>query len=396
VLAALLAVGSSLAARSDPPPPELPLLPLETVWTNPLGLAPASAPAFDATQIYLPLESGDLMVLGLFTGELRWQGRLPARAALAAGDGRVVVAGESTLEALSASDGSPQWKVTLDSPPRGTPAVRGGWIFLVLESNELDAYASDTGRRVWRMPLGYPPTTPLLIDGDRLFAGVEGQGVIALDVITGARRWQTPLGGDASALAVLGDRLFAGVKPRFLQALDARSGRERWRWRLGGEVNGLSVDPELVVALSLDQSMRAFKTGNGTQIWREPLNFRPFAGPIRTGSDLVVAGYGPTIRSYGASDGSRRSNYTIPASAGAQGEAGLEALAAAPYIYDPPGFVDDLVVLVTQRGTVLATRRQLTPPITPLTTVPGGPLPLPAAPDPQVPSAPPTPPAPPG
>ena len=247
---------------------------------------------------------------------------------------------------------------------------------------------------MWRAALNAPSTTSLVIDGDRLFLGVSGQGLVALDVMTGARRWQATLDGDVTAIGVLGDRLFAGTKARHLHAIDARSGRGRWKWRVGGEVRGFDVQPDEVVALMLDQSMRAFKTGDGAQTWREPLNFRPFAGPIRTGSDLSIAGHGPTIRLYATSDGKLRGSYTVPPAAGAEGEAMFEALAAAPVVHDPAGFIDDLVILVTQRGTVHAAKRLLTPALTPLSVVPGSRLPLPAAPGPPAAPAPPSPPAP--
>jgi outer membrane protein assembly factor BamB len=382
-------------ADKKAPTPELPLFPLGTAWTTPLAAAPAAPPAIDESQIYVPLETGDLAALSIQSGEARWQTRLPTKHAPVAAEGRVIAADEASLEAVRAADGTALWKAPLDSAPVRGLQYRSGWVFVFLVSNDLDAYAAETGQRVWRVALNAPSTTPLVIEGDRVFLGVAGQGIVSLDVMSGERRWQAPLDGDVTAIGVRGDRLFAGTKARRLHAVDARSGRGRWQWRIGGEVVGLDVQPDEVVALMLDQSMRAFKTGDGAQIWREPLNFRPFAGPLRSGSDLVIAGYGPAIRLYATSDGKLRGNYGIPPAAGVQGEATFEALMAAPVIYDPPGFVNDLLILVTQRGTVHAAKRQLMPPLTPVSVVPGFPLPLPAAPEPPAP-APPSLPAPPG
>jgi outer membrane protein assembly factor BamB len=400
VRASLLTCGLAGALALAPvdkeaPTAEPPLLPLGTAWTTPLAAAPAATPAIDESQLYVPLETGELAALSFQTGEARWQTRLPTRHAPVAAEGRVIAADESSLEAVRAADGTALWKTPLDAAPVRGLQYRAGWVFVFLASNHLEAYAAETGQRVWRIALNAASTTPLVIEGDRLFLGVAGEGVVALDVVSGERRWQVPLDGDVTAIGVRGDRLFAGTKARRLHAVDARSGRGRWQWRIGGEVVGLDVQPEEVVALMLDQSMRAFKTGDGAQTWREPITYRPFAGPLRSGSDLVVAGYGPSIRLYAASDGKLRGNYGIPPAAGIQGDPTFEALVAAPLIYDPPGFVNDLVILVTQRGTVHAAKRQLMPPLTPVSVVPGFRLPPPAAPAPPE-SAQPSLPAPPG
>ena len=364
---------------------------MATVWTKTLDVSPAAPPAFDELRLYLPLETGDLVALNLTSGETAWQIPLPTKLEPAASHGRVIVAGDRVLDAVSVADGVSLWRVALDAAAVQAPTLRAGWIFLPLATHDLDAYNAETGTRVWRAPLNGAPTTTVTIEGDRIYVGAEGQRLIALDVTSGAQLWNTRLDGDITAIAAIGDRLFAGTKARHLHALDPRSGRSRWRWRIGGDVLGFAVNGNDVIALMLDQSMRAFRMGNGAQIWREELAFRPFAGPLLTGSDLLITGHGPTIRMHDADGGKRRGTYGIPASAGVEGEATFEALVAGPHVHDVAGVVDDLVILVTQRGTVHAARRQLSPPIAPITALPGTPLPVPSLPDPTAPPAPPSP-----
>ncbi len=122
VRASLLTCGLAGALALAPvdkevPTAEPPLLPLGTAWTTPLAAAPAAPPAIDESQLYVPLETGELAALSFQTGEARWQARLPTRHAPVAAEGRVIAADESSLEAVRAADGTALWKTPLDAAP---------------------------------------------------------------------------------------------------------------------------------------------------------------------------------------------------------------------------------------------------------------------------------------
>jgi hypothetical protein len=55
-------------------------------------------------------------------------------------------------------------------------------------------------------------------------------------------------------------------------------------------------------------------------------------------------------------------------------------LVAPPHVRPGPTIFDDLMVVLTQRGLLHGARRQLTPPVSPLTVLPGASMPAPAAP----------------
>lgn len=357
----------------------VPLYPLRGAWTASLAASPSAYPAFDAVHVYIPLSNGHVTARELQSGTEVWTRPAETTIALAADGDRVIVAGATELRALRAGDGELLWRVPAPGTLVRPPLARGGWVFVALDSGTVAGLHAETGETVWSAPLGGIATANLHVDGDRLYAGIKGGGLAALDVVSGQLLWTARLDGDPTALWVLPGRVFAGTTAPWFYALDGRDGNRRWRWRIGGDVIGVVAADDLVVALMLDQSMRAFRSGNGAQQWREPLTYRPAAGPVRAETVLLVTGHGPTLRLYALADGTRVANYGVPPP-GDAGGAPLDPLAAPPYFHDVPGFVGDLVVLLTAQGTLHAARRQLMPPLAPIKALPGTPLPVPSPP----------------
>jgi outer membrane protein assembly factor BamB len=362
------------AGRPGPAGPQAPLdrqvfpfYPLQTSWTNIVGLQPSAPAATDGVRIFIPFTTGDLNVWKVAGGAHAFAVRFAGTLAPVVDDGRLFLTTERLLEAVQSADGAPLWKTQLAAPAARVPVARGGWVFVALTDGAVTALRADTGTAVWTVPVGAPSTAPV-VEGDRLY------------VPDGKTVWRVALDSDVTAITAVAGVVFAATTGRWLYALDAGKGQVRWRFRIQGAAIGLVVDDDRVVAVMLDQSVRAFKIGSGAQAWRQELSFRPAGGPVIMGQSVLVTGFGPTMRALDRKTGGNQGLYALPLPADASGIS-LETLSTGPLTALGPTLFDDVVMLVTQHGFIHAARRAFDPPATAVTALPGTLVPVPAPPE---------------
>ena len=274
-------------------------------------------------------------------------------------DGRLLVTGDSIIDALKAEDGSPLWKALLAAPAAFAPVARGGWVFVALTDGAVAGLRADTGVAVWRAAIGQPAAPPV-VEGDRLYAAATGGALQALSVTDGTPVWRATLDGDATAMAAVAGHVFVATSGRWLYDIDAGRGHVRWRFRIQGAAIGLAVDEDRVVAVTLDQAVRAFKIGSGAQVWRQELAFRPAGGPVITGASVLVTGFAPTVRAIDRRTGDNQGLYKVPLPTDAGGIS-LETLSAGPVLAERATLFDDMLVLVTQHGLLHGAKRAFDP-----------------------------------
>ena len=370
-----------------------PFFPLEPAWSHDYGLAPSAPLATDGVRLYLP-SGGGLHVLAVATGAGLYSLPYATKLAPVVADGRLLVTGDSIIDALKAEGGSPLWKALLAAPAAFAPVARGGWVFVALTDGAVAGLRADTGVAVWRAAIGQPAAPPV-VEGDRLYAAATGGALQALSVTDGTPVWRTTLDGDATAMAAVAGHVFVATSGRWLYDIDARRGNVRWRFRIQGAAIGLAVDEDRVVAVTLDQAIRAFKIGSGAQVWRQELAFRPAGGPVITGASVLVTGFAPALRAIDRRTGEIQGLYKIPLPTDAGGIS-LETLSAGPVLAERATLFDDVLVLITQHGLVHGAKRAFDQPASPVTVLPGTPVPVPAPPPGMLadaPTAPATPPA---
>jgi outer membrane protein assembly factor BamB len=374
---AVLLAASTAFAQPAQPAPEHPFHPLQAAWSANVGVQPSAPPAVAGGRLLVPFANGDLAVFDVRTGGFLKTGRFATTLPLVADGARILVTGDAVVDAVRPADATGIWKRPLPAPAAFAPVARNGWAFVALANGALTALRTDTGAVVWTTPLGQPAAPPA-VEGDRLYLGTSGGAVHAVEVKDGAVAWRAVLDGAPTALAAVEGHIFVSTAGRWLYALDRR-GEVRWRFRIQGAAIGLAVDEDRVVAVMLDQSVRAFRIGRGAQAWRQELSFRPAAGPVLIGSSVLVTGYSPSVRILDRRTGANQGLYPLPLPLGPGGIT-LETLAAGPILVPGPTVFDDLVILVTQHGFLHAARRGFDPPATPLTAMPGAPLPAPQLP----------------
>jgi outer membrane protein assembly factor BamB len=129
--------------------------PLEAKWSATLPASPAFAPAFDATRIYLPLQTKQLVALMIKDGSVAWSVECPMTTAPAAGDGLVYAGSEDLIEARAEGNGAAQWR----RPVQGRVVSLHwdtGWLFAQTEPGVFFAIRAKDGEILWQKDFGSP------------------------------------------------------------------------------------------------------------------------------------------------------------------------------------------------------------------------------------------------
>jgi outer membrane protein assembly factor BamB len=152
-------------------------------------------------------------------------------AAVARGGQFVVAAGDGTVAAYRAADGTPVWSGSAGAPVVAGVGSDGRFAAVVTRDNELVVF--DQGAVKWRQRLPSRVSTAPLVAGERVFVMGVDRVVQAFDVLDGRRLWRLARPGDALTLAQPGvlaaykDTLLAGQGAR-LAAIDPLRGSVRW------------------------------------------------------------------------------------------------------------------------------------------------------------------------
>jgi outer membrane protein assembly factor BamB len=333
--------------------------PLEARWSATLPASPEFAPAFDATRIYLALQTKQLVALMIKDGSVAWSVECPMTAAPAAGDGLVYAGSEDLIEARAESNGAAQWR----RPIQGRVVSlhwNTGWLFAQSEPGVFFALRASDGAILWQKDFGSPLSdrVPPAPTGDRLYLPLEDGRVVALSLQTGDEIWTQKLAEPAVGILPVGDRVFIGARDNQFHSLSAEDGDADWRWRTGADLLGLPVlDTKRVYFVALDNIVRGHNRNSGSMVWKQVLPVRPFTGPLLSGDTLIVAGVAAELHAYNTADGKAAGTFVLK---GAENE---EMLLAAP----PHLTAHDSLILVTKGNQVRAVGSpvQTSPPAAP-------------------------------
>ncbi len=359
-----VAAPSKPSSRPDKTP--LAVFPLEARWTLALNLqlAPGTAPAYEGTRAFFPLEDERIVAYDLAHGSQLWIA--PANAALSpiAGNDLLFVPGANRLIALHLADGSVAWEVPLADALAVPPTFDNGWLVLATIRGDAIALRAADGGTVWHQPLGSPAHAPPALAADRVYVGTEDGRIVALNVETGERVWEHRLGGAASDILALDDRLFAGSKDNYFYSLRTDDGSVDWLWRTGADIVGRPVlDARTVYFVSLDNVLWALHRGSGNQRWKRALSLRPTTGPLKAGPVLLVTGYAAKLPAFKIEDGTPAGDVPVVGEVAAP----LHAVEL-PSTFGPTIFVVSRDVV--KGATVTALAHSFEPQIVPVTPLP--------------------------
>lgn len=150
------------------------------------------------------------------------------------------------LYALTALDGTLQWRFRTDAAVTSSPRFKDGVLYF--GSNDGSVYAVDVRKMqvVWRFPTQEWVNSSPSLHEDMLYIGGNDRNVYALKAQSGALVWKAPTKGPAIAIpAVFEDMLIAagGSGDGTLYGFSRATGHELWTFRTGGKIDS---DPVIV------------------------------------------------------------------------------------------------------------------------------------------------------
>jgi outer membrane protein assembly factor BamB len=308
VLSSLVLHGSGAQDPVIGPPSPLPGLqaplpdaPSLIAWTVDLPAPPTTSPLLTTDLVIAAYLPGVVAAYHRVDGRLAWRVELETEGPLAADGPLLYVPVGDTLHALTLTDGSPAWTVSIGT--QAAPLVaKDGWL-LTVDGRALSARRAIDGVPIWTVDAG-PQREASVIAGDMLVTPVADGRLVARDLLTGAVRWERPLGGAPGPVAVIGDDVLAGASDQRFYCVDAANGRIEWHQRVGATIRGrASADSERIFYAALDNQVHAVDRWDGARRWQAPLNFRPLTGAIAAGARVFVGAPGAGIRILDAASG---------------------------------------------------------------------------------------------
>ena len=350
-------------ASSDAPKPtalqpDPALFVVKEQWRLPVGAtsAPLELRAV-GSQLMVASKQGDLSAVDLRTGTLQWRASLGVSLSAGVGsDGETaaVVTAENQLVVLR--EGKEIWRQKLPSLTLTSPLVAGARIFLTSADRTVSAFDASTGRKLWTQQrpgdaliLGQPGI--LMAVGDTLLT-TQGGRLLGLNPQTGAIRWDAAVavGRGVNEVERLVDlvagtsRIGSNVCLRAFQAavacVDAQNGSTLWTKTASG-ASGIAGDATSVFGVESDSKVQAWRRIDGEKLWTsDKFRFRGLSSPVLAGKALAVGDFEGFIHFLSPKDGALLARVASDGSPIAQA----------------PVWVDNTLVAVTQRGTLIGFR----------------------------------------
>ena len=231
-----------------------------TFWTRQLGALAASAPAVDATTVYVTIltngydrHRGRVVALNTASGATRWSRALssPSESSPLLDHGRLFFGSQNgTVYALDAGNGAVAWTYHAHGSVKACPSLADGMLYFGDYSGHIQAISEQTGRRIWisgsggaLLGNGTFYSTAAVIYG-RVFLGNTDGRVYAYDAFTGGLDWAVQTGAYVYASPAvtnapgLGPTIYLGSYNGTFYALNARSGHISWRFKAHGRISG--------------------------------------------------------------------------------------------------------------------------------------------------------------
>ncbi len=214
----------------------------EEIWSFETRSHLESSPQVEKDRVYFGAGDDGIYCLDLAGGKEIWHfpgvhvdlSPLVASGLVFAGTGH----GGAAAVCLTADEGKLKWRIPLDLPAWGSPALLGNRLFLglgngnFLQSAEkprgaVVCLAATSGKELWRREFPDAVLTAIASAGERLFAGCRDGHLYALDSRSGEVAWKRAAGGPILASPLLGGGHVAalGASGR-LMVLSAETGEE--------------------------------------------------------------------------------------------------------------------------------------------------------------------------
>lgn len=273
-----------------------------TAWSADLGGEDVATPPVVVSNTVYALGAHDdqgkhrVVALDAKSGKQQWE------ATIAGGDvtggfsvgvlaGLLYVATDTTVSAVSLSDGSVPWTHSVSEGGLGTPIAGDNAVYVPYgtDAGHVVALSLSEGKPLWTADLGAVPTTPVSVGQGVAYVGTES-GVTALATGSGKEQWSVSL-DDAAAghVTVQANTLYATDASGVVYSLATADGGEQWRFEQGTGVSRSGpalADGTLFVAD--ENGVRAISAADGKQQWSNEITANALS-PVVAGDTVYVA-----------------------------------------------------------------------------------------------------------
>lgn len=359
---ALVLVLQACASSDKPKPTALEANPaqlgVKEVWRATVG---ATALPLEVrtvgTQVLVASTQGEISAIDARSGKQTWRASVGAPLSAGVGsDGETVAVVTRENQLVALRDGKEVWRQKLPSLTLTSPLVAGARVFLLSADRTVIAFDAATGRKLWQqqrpgdaLVLGQPGI--LAAVGDTLLATQSGR-LLGLNPQNGAVRWDAAVAVGrgvneverlvdlVSGTSRVGNNLCLRAFQSTVACVDALAGRTLWTKPASG-ASGVAGDASTVFGAESDGKVVAWRRSDGEKLWTsEKLRFRGLSAPVFVGNVVAVGDFEGFLHFLSPKDGA------LVARVASDGS----PIALAPV------WVNDTLVAVTQRGTVIGFR----------------------------------------
>jgi len=274
-------------------------------WKAELGTEASASPLVIDNLVIAADEGGTIHALARADGTSVWSVRTDGSitGSPAVVDDRIIAAtGRGSIYALEAATGRIAWQKAVVGEISRSVAVADGTIYLPVEGEIVAVSASD-GSILWRVTLATDGGvgTPTVANGIVSAAtGLDGADVAAhavgtVDALTGKPGWRyvSPTQAQIYTPAVAGDRAYVVGHDRLLVALDATTGAVVWSIERQSEIEALpAVVGNVVYIVGNGGPVEAIDATTGAPLWSVPIKGVPLAPTVVDGYLVVGTGIG--------------------------------------------------------------------------------------------------------
>lgn len=358
------AIALSLVAcgTSKPEPARLesfqPSARVSVVWQQRLG---GFSPDLSLTRVgdTVAASSTDGLVVAwqVDAGQERWRGEAAGRLTAGVGtDGRYAAVVTDLNELVVLDQGRALWRQPLPGRVTTPPLVAGERVFIMMLDRQVRAYDVMDGRWLWQYQRPGSDTLALATRGvlqafrDTLLVG-QGSRMVGLDPTRGTVRFDinvgTPRGTNeverladlVGPLARADDEACVRAFQLSVACLELNRGSVRWTRPQSG-IRGVAADERVVVGADGADRLSAWAMENGQLLWRvDRFARRGLSAPVIWGRHAAAVDEEGYLHVLALDDGRTVARFELDA-----------ALAGAPMV------AQDLLVVATRKGTVLALR----------------------------------------
>ncbi len=274
---------------TGPPPADNPAL----AWRFDTGSEILASPVVADGTVFVANRGGYLYAVDAASGQQRWRlevGQYVQRTTPTYRDGTLyLVAGFDTL-AVDADTGEIVWKTTIRYAGTASPTVAGGAVYIVSQEGWLYALSAKDGSELWKTATDGISFGSPSVGGGRLVVGTDSGRVVGMNPETGRQAWRRDLDASVYTTPVItGDMVWIVTADGQLHGLGLEDGGDRVTLETTSELTVTAADGSVYVPSS-DGGLYAFDQASGAVRWFASAGGPVKAGPVRAGSQIVIAG----------------------------------------------------------------------------------------------------------